>query len=102
MIGLSLCPTTAAYTVHMARCPVRQFSWTSGAAGKSQVPSAETGRFGSNADTIRNPNMTVPVIAHQEQLTIGYLSRLLRLPSLAPDIIAAVINSMHPPQLSAK
>ena len=44
----------------------------------------------------------MPAIASQEQLTIGYLSRLLRLPSLAPEIIAAVINGKHPPQLSAK
>ena len=51
---------------------------------------------------IRDPDLTVPAIASQEQLTIGYLSRLLRLPSLAPDIVTAVINGQHPPQLSAK
>jgi len=50
----------------------------------------------------RNPDLTVPAIAGQEQLTIGYLSRLLRLPSLAPDIVTAIINGKHPPQLSAK
>jgi hypothetical protein len=44
----------------------------------------------------------VPAIAGQERLTIGYLSRLLRLPSLAPDIVTAVINGKHPPDLSAK
>jgi len=51
---------------------------------------------------IQNPNLTVPAIAVQDQLTIGYLSRLLRLPSLAPDIVTAIINGQHPPQLSAK
>jgi hypothetical protein len=51
---------------------------------------------------IRNPDLTVPAIARHEQLTIGYLSRLLRLPSLAPDIVTAIINGKHPPQLSAK
>jgi site-specific DNA recombinase len=51
---------------------------------------------------IQNPDLTVPAIASQVRLTIGYLSRLLRLPSLAPDIIAAIINGKHPPQLSAK
>ena len=51
---------------------------------------------------IRDPDLTVPAIAKQERLTIGYLSRLLRLPSLAPDIVAAIINGKHPPQLSAK
>jgi len=38
----------------------------------------------------------------QERLTIGYLSRLLRLPSLAPDIVTAIINGKHPPELIAK
>jgi site-specific DNA recombinase len=51
---------------------------------------------------IQDPDLTVPAIASQERLTIGYLSRLLRLPSLAPDIFTAMINGQHPPQLSAK
>jgi hypothetical protein len=51
---------------------------------------------------LQDPNLTVPAIASQERLTIGYLSRLLRLPSLAPDIVAAIINGRHPPELSAK
>ncbi len=51
---------------------------------------------------MQDPDLTVPAIASQERLTIGYLSRLLRLPSLAPDIITAIINGKHPPELSAK
>jgi hypothetical protein len=51
---------------------------------------------------IEDPDLTVPCIASQERLTIGYLSRLLRLPSLAPDIVTAIINGKHPPELSAK
>ena len=51
---------------------------------------------------IQHPDLTVPAIASQERLTIGYLSRLLRLPSLAPDIVTAIINGKHPPELSAK
>jgi len=51
---------------------------------------------------VQDPNLTVPAIASQERLTIGYLSRLLRLPSLAPDIVTAIINGKHPPELSAK
>jgi hypothetical protein len=50
----------------------------------------------------QDSGLTVPAIAGQERLTIGYLSRLLRLPSLAPDIVTAVINGKHPPDLSAK
>ena len=49
-----------------------------------------------------DPKLTVPAIASQERVTIGYLSRLLRLPSLAPDIVTAIINGKHPPELSAK
>jgi len=51
---------------------------------------------------MQDPNLTVPAIASQERLTIGYLSRLLRLPSLAPDIVTAIIKGKHPPALSAK
>jgi site-specific DNA recombinase len=51
---------------------------------------------------IQDPDLTVPAIASQERLTIGYLSRLLRLPSLAPDVVTAIINGKHPPELSAK
>jgi site-specific DNA recombinase len=51
---------------------------------------------------IQDPDLTVPAIASQERLTIGYLSRLLRLPSLAPDIVTAIINGKQPPELSAK
>ena len=51
---------------------------------------------------IQGPDLTVPAIASQERLTIGYLSRLLRLPSLAPDIVTAIINGKHPLELSAK
>ena len=51
---------------------------------------------------IQDPDLTVPAIASQERLTIGYLSRLLRLPSLAPDIVTAIINGKHPSELSAK
>jgi len=51
---------------------------------------------------MQDPDLTVPAIASQERLTISYLSRLLRLPSLAPDIITAIINGKHPPELSAK
>jgi hypothetical protein len=50
----------------------------------------------------QDPDLTVPAIASQERLTIGYLSRLLRLPSLAPDIVTAIINGKQPPELSAK
>jgi hypothetical protein len=60
------------------------------------------GRMTFQERLIQDPDQTVPAIASQERLTIGYLSRLLRLPSLAPDIVTAIINGKHPPELSAK
>ena len=33
---------------------------------------------------------------------IANMSRLLRLPTLAPDIITAIVNGKNPPQLTAK
>ena len=50
----------------------------------------------------RDPDLTVPALANQERLSIGYLSRLPRLPTLAADIITAIINGKNPPQLTAK
>jgi site-specific DNA recombinase len=51
---------------------------------------------------MHNSELTLPVMASQEHVTPGYVSRLLRLPSLAPDIITAIINGRNPPQLTAK
>ena len=51
---------------------------------------------------MQDPNLAVPALANQERLSIGYMSRLLRLPWLAPDIIIAIINGKNPPQLTAK
>ena len=51
---------------------------------------------------MQDTDLTVPAIANQERVSTGYLSRLLRLPALAPDIITAIINGKHPPQLTAK
>jgi site-specific DNA recombinase len=44
----------------------------------------------------------VHLSASQERISEGYISRLLRLPSLAPDIITAIVNGKNPPQLTAK
>jgi site-specific DNA recombinase len=45
---------------------------------------------------------TLHAIASQEHVTPGYVSRLLRLSSLAPDITTAIVNGKNPPQLTAK
>ena len=54
------------------------------------------------ARLLQNTDLTVHGIATQERVSEGYLSRLLRLPSLAPDIITAIVNGKNPPQLTAK
>jgi DNA invertase Pin-like site-specific DNA recombinase len=51
---------------------------------------------------MQNNGLTLQAIASQEHVTPGYISRLLRLPSLAPDIITAIVNGKNPPQLTAK
>ena len=54
------------------------------------------------ARLIQNTDLTVLVIASQERVSANYVYRLLRLPSLAPDIITAIVNGKNPPQLTAK
>ena len=51
---------------------------------------------------MQNSGLTLHAIASEEHVTPGYVSRLLRLPSLAPDITTAIINGKNPPQLTAK
>ena len=40
--------------------------------------------------------LTLHAIASQEHVTPGYVSRLLRLCSLAPDVITAIVNGKNP------
>ena len=51
---------------------------------------------------MRNTDLTVHVVASQERVSANYIYRLLRLTSLAPDIITAIIHGNNPPQLTAK
>ena len=50
----------------------------------------------------QNTDLSVHAIASQERVSAAYVYRLLRLPSLAPDIITAIINGKNPSQLTAK
>ena len=54
------------------------------------------------ARLMQSTDLTLHAIASQERVTPGYISRLLRLPSLAPDIVTAIVNGKNPPQLTAK
>jgi site-specific DNA recombinase len=51
---------------------------------------------------MQNTDLTVHVIASQERVSANYVYRLLRLATLAPDIISAIVNGKNPPQLTAK
>ncbi len=48
------------------------------------------------------PDLTVSAVASQERVTANYIYRLLRLTSLAPDVVTAIVNGKSPPQLTAK
>jgi hypothetical protein len=47
------------------------------------------------------PEQTITQLAEQERLTASYLTRLLRLAFLAPDIVTAVLDGRQPLELSA-
>ena len=51
---------------------------------------------------MQKSGLNLYAIASQEHVTPGYISRLLRLTWLAPDIITAIVNGKNPPQLTAK
>ena len=51
---------------------------------------------------MQGTDLPLHAIASQERVTPGYISRLLRLPLLAPDIVTAIVNGKNPPQLTAK
>jgi site-specific DNA recombinase len=51
---------------------------------------------------MQSTDLPLHAIANQERVTPGYISRLLRLPLLAPDIVTAIVRGKNPPQLTAK
>jgi hypothetical protein len=54
------------------------------------------------ARLMQSTDLTLHATASQERVTPGYVSRLLRLPLLAPDIVTAIVDGKNPPQLTAK
>ena len=51
---------------------------------------------------MQNIDLTVHDVAREEHVSAAYIYSVLRLSSLAPDIVGAVVNGRHPPQLTAK
>jgi hypothetical protein len=55
----------------------------------------------TRARLIEETSLTLKEIAAEEEISSSYATRLLRLAFLAPDIVTAIVNGRHPPQLTA-
>ena len=53
------------------------------------------------ARVLEEPSLTLKEIAAEEGISSSYVTRLLRLAFLAPEIVTAILNGKHPPQLTA-
>ena len=53
------------------------------------------------ARLLEEPSLTLKEIAAEEGISSSYVTRLFRLAFLAPDIVTAILNGRHPPQLTA-
>jgi site-specific DNA recombinase len=51
---------------------------------------------------MQNVDLTVHEVASEEHVSAAYIYSILRLSSLAPDIVSAIVNGRNPPQLTAK
>jgi site-specific DNA recombinase len=50
---------------------------------------------------LQEPSLPLKEIAAEEGISSSYVTRLLRLAFLAPDIVTAILNGRHAPQLTA-
>ena len=50
----------------------------------------------------QNPDLTLQRIAEGEGVSPSYVTRLLRLSYLAPDIVTAIVDGQQPPELTAE
>ena len=53
------------------------------------------------ARLLKEPSLTLKDIAAEEGISSSYVTRLLRLAFLAPEIVTAIFNGRHPLQLTA-
>ena len=51
---------------------------------------------------MQNVDLSVHDVAREEHVSAAYIYSVLRLSSLAPDIVSAIVNGRNPPQLTAK
>ncbi|MGH8610853.1 MAG: recombinase family protein [Gammaproteobacteria bacterium] len=57
--------------------------------------------YAIRARLLEEPSLPLKEIAAEEAISSSYATRLLRLAFLAPDIVTAILNGRHPPQLTA-
>ena len=53
------------------------------------------------ARLLQDPSLTLKEIAAEEGFSSSYVTRLVRLAFLAPDIVTVILSGRHPPQLTA-
>ena len=53
------------------------------------------------ARVINEPSITLREIAAEEGISNSYVTRLVRITFLAPDIVTAILGGSQPPQLTA-
>ena len=53
------------------------------------------------ARLLQEPSLPLKEIAAEEGISSSYVTRLLRLAFLAPDVVTAILNGRHSPQLTA-
>ncbi|MFZ2017077.1 MAG: hypothetical protein WAU90_00185, partial [Methyloceanibacter sp.] len=53
------------------------------------------------ARLLQEPSLPLKEIAAEERISSSYVTRLLRLAFLAPDIVTVILNGRHPPRLTA-
>ena len=51
---------------------------------------------------LADKSLTLDEIAKSEDMVPSYATRLFRLTILAPDIVSAILNGRHPPELTAR
>jgi len=54
------------------------------------------------ARLLRDATLSVDEVAREENVSPSYVTRLLRLTFLAPDIVSGVLTGRHPPELTAR
>ena len=53
------------------------------------------------ARLVEEPSLPLKEIAAEQGISSSYITRLFRLAFLAPDLVTAILNGRHPPQLTA-